>query len=253
VRTVWTIAKRELGATFATPIGWVCLCSLLVMTGLFFAWMLGLYAETTLQAAYSPWDDPINVNDYLVVPFFGNWAVILLFVCPALTMRQLAEERRSGSLELLLTSPVSATQIVLGKFLGVMGFIAVMMACTLHYPAFLCWLGSPDMGVIVASYLSTLVLAAAYVSVGLLASAMTRNQVVALLLSFALLLGLWLMGASDPSTGGVANLFSQISLLSHCEAMGKGVLQWSDLVYFAGFVSLFLFATQQRIETMRWD
>jgi ABC-2 type transport system permease protein len=253
MKPVLSIARRELGAIFATPVGWACLSSLLLMTGLFFAWMLGLYAETALQAATSPWDDPVNLNDHLIAPFFGSWAVILLFLCPAISMGLIAQDRKEGSLELLLTAPVSTTQIVLGKYLGALGFVKVMLLCTLHFPVLLWWLGEPDPGVLLSCYLSILLLSSAFLAVGLAASSMTQSQLVALSISFAILLGFWVLGATDAQASGwLATLVEHASLLDHMERLTRGALHTRDLAYFAGFTAFFLFVAHQRIEAMRW-
>ncbi len=253
MKPILSIARREIGAIFATPIGWTCLGALLLMTGFFFAWMLGLYAETALQAAASPWDDPINVNDHLVAPFFSSWAVILLFACPAISMRLIAGDRRDGSLELLMTSPISTTQIVIGKYFGAMGFVCVMLACTAHFPAMLCWLGEPDIGVLASCYLAILFMSAAFVAVGLAASSLTESQLVALLVSFAVLLGFWLIGAADPqASGALSKLLSHASLLDHMESLARGAIHLRDVVYFTTFSGFFLFVAHQRIEWMRW-
>ncbi len=253
MKAVFSIAKREIGAIFSTPIGWTCLAALLLMTGFFFAWMLGLYAETALQAAASPWDDPVNVNDHLVAPFFSSWAVILLFACPAISMRLIAGDRRDGSLELLMTSPISTVQIVAGKYLGAMGFVCIMLLSTLHFPAMFCWLGDPDPGVLASCYLAILFMSAAFVAVGLAASSLTESQLVALLMSFAVLLGFWLLGAADSQApGAFSSILAHASLLDHMESLARGAIHLRDVVYFLTFAGFFLFVAHQRIEWMRW-
>jgi ABC-2 type transport system permease protein len=248
------IARRELGGYFQTPVGWVVLTAFLVLNGFFFASMVGLYNYQSLELASSPWStQQMNVNDYLVAPYFANTGVILLFLCPAVTMRLLAEDRRSGALELLLTSPVSTLGIVVGKYLGAMGFVSIMLAGTLPCMAMVWWLGDPDAGAMFSGYLAVWLLSGAFVSVGLLASAFTRSQVIALVVGFALLLLFWVLTWADPSSGeGVTSVIASMSMLNHMENMSRGLLHLKDLVYYASFIGFFLFASWQRIESERW-
>ena len=189
MRVAWVIARREVGAYFSSPAGWVVLCTYLVLSGVFFVSSVSNYSYESSQLGYSPWtEQSLNVNDFLVIPWFGNMAVVLLFLCPAITMRLLAEDRRSGAIELLLTSPITTWQIVLGKFLGAVGFVAVLLAGTLPCTALLFWLGDPDPGVVAAGYVTEILLSGALLAAGLLASAFTRSQVTALVASFGLVL-----------------------------------------------------------------
>ena len=253
MRAIFAIAKRELFGYFATPLGWIALATVLLITGFFFGWAVDLYGEVSLQSASSPWGDPLDVDLYLVAPFFGNWAVILLFVAPAITMRLFAEDRNSGAFELLLTSPISPAQIVFGKYLGAMGFMVVMVTCTFHYPIMLLMRTTADPGVIISSYLAILTLSASFVAVGILASAHTKHQVLALLGSFAALLIFWIMGIGETAHGeGWGSFVAQASMLTHANTMARGIVQSTDIVYFITLIAFLLFATTQRISSERW-
>ncbi len=249
------IARRELGNYFATSLGWLALCSFVAITGFFFSLMVTDYAVQSTSQSFNPYmQDQFNLNDYLLPAFFGNWAVILLFLCPALSMRIFSEDYRSHSFELLLSSPVSSLEIVLGKYLGALGFLAVVFLGTAHYVAILFWLGNPDPGVVIASYATMFLLAASFVAVGMLASSLTKNQVVAFVGTFALLLMLWVLSwAESLSAGTIGTVLSSISMLSHLEQLTKGLLHLKDGVYFGTFIGFFLFATQQRVEALRWQ
>lgn len=255
MRNVLAIARREVGAYLSSPIGWVQIAGFLALTGFFFAALVSLYSVQSTEMAFNPYGGgDLNIDEYLVAPYFGNTAIILLFLCPAITMRLFAEDRKTGALELLLTSPVSTAQIVLGKFLGAMGFVTVLLLFTAHYPAVLFWLGDPDPGVVASSYLALLLLAAAFVSVGLLASSFTENQVVALVLSFGLLLMLWVLGWAETATSGMAKeVLGFASMIARMEDLTKGLVHTRDLVYFVSFIAFFLFATHQRVEAFRWS
>lgn len=254
MKGVLAIARRELSAYFATPLGWVCLGAWVLITGFFFGWSMDLYSAVSLQTASTPFGDPIDVDAYLVAPFFGNWAVVLIFLCPALTMRLFSEDRRSGAYALLAASPLTSSQIVLGKYLGALGFVVVALSCTLHYPVLLMRWANPDVGVLVTSYLAIFLLAASFLALGILASSMSGNPVVALLSSFAVLLVLWIMGIGEGALdAGWRDWVSDVSMLPHAQSMMRGLVNTSDLVYFFSVIAVLLFATQQRVEQERWQ
>jgi ABC-2 type transport system permease protein len=254
MNAIWAIARRETGAYFSNPIGWICLCAFVVISGFFFFAMLLAYSEASAQAAFSPYGDQMNVDEWIVQPLFGNLGVIALLMSPALTMRLFAEDRRQRVMELLLTSPISSTEIVLGKFLGAMGFGLVLCASTLHYAAILYWLGEPDTGVFVCNYVAFLLLLGTFFAVGLFASSLTENQIVALVVAFGFNLIVWVLGwvATGAGDGVVKSVVEGISMLNHVEQLGKGLLHVRDIVYFVTFIGFFLFATTQRVEALRW-
>lgn len=252
--SILAVARRELDAYFATPVGWLCLCGFILVTGFFFTLMVAGYAYQSTQMAMNPYQEGFNINEYLLPDFFGNTSVILLLLCPALSMRLFAEDRKTRAYELLLSSPLSSTEIVLGKFLGSLGFLAVMMASTLHYVAILYWLGSPDAGVLMSSYGALFLMSAAFMAVGMFTSSFTTNQVVALVLSFGAVLGLWVLAWMDSfADQSFVKVITYISMLSHQNDLSKGLLHLKDLVYFGSFIGFFLFATQQRVEAFRWQ
>lgn len=255
MRTILAISRRELDQYFATPLGWLILCGFVLITGFFFALLITDYSMQSGQAAFDPYmQGQVNLNDWLVAPFFSNTAIILLLLSPALSMRLFAEERRQRSLELLLSSPITSWQVVLGKYMGSLGFLVVLMAGTLHFPLILYWLGDPDPGILAANYLGTFLLAASFLSVGMLASSLTENQVVALVGSFGALLALWVLSWADTiAPSGWGDVLSGISMLSHQEQLTKGLLHLEDLAYYVGFIGFFLFAAWQRVESWRWQ
>ena len=255
MNAVLAIARRETSAYFASPVGWICLSGFVILTGFFFFVMLMMYGDYASQGMMNPgMADQINVNDLVVSPLFDNMAVIALLMSPALTMRLFAEDRKTRSLELLLTSPVSSLEIVLGKFLGAMGFAGVLTASTLHFPAILYWLGEPDTGIVVANYVSFVLLLATFFAVGMLASAMTDNQLVALVVAFGVNLLLWVVGwsVSSADPGLLKTVVEALSMVTHVETLGKGLIHIKDVVYFLSFIGFCLFATTQRVEALRW-
>jgi ABC-2 type transport system permease protein len=252
MRVIRAIAMRETRAYFATPVGWLCMMGFVMVTGVFFALITTEFATQATRQQFNPYGAAqVNLTDWLIQPFFANTAVILLMLCPALSMRLFAEDRRSGALELLLSSPISSTQIVAGKYLGAMGFVTAMLLTTLPMTGILYWLGNPDTGVIAAAYLATFLLAASFMSVGMLTSAATESQVVALVLSFGLLLLLWVLSWTQ-GMGDLGDAVAALSMLSHLEKLSKGLLHLKDAVYFISFIGFFVFATTQRVEAYRW-
>jgi ABC-2 type transport system permease protein len=254
MKVILTIARREHQAYFSTPMGWMCLCGFVALTGFFFAAMTGEFAVAATRTAMNPFqENTADLNSWLIQPFFANTAVVLLMLCPALSMRLFAEDRKHGSLELLLSSPISSAQIVLGKYLGAMSFLGVMLASTLPFTAILYWLGSPDNGVMFGCYLATFLMSASFIAVGMLTSSMTINQMVALVLGFGMLLGLWVLPWAAVIAGpGWGDALADISMLSHIDQLMKGLVHTKDIVYFVSFTGLFLFATTQRVEAYRW-
>ncbi len=248
--TVLTIAWRELRAIFTTSIGWLVLCGYLVVMGGFWTLLLSGYVLASSNLVYDPYAaNYLSTSRDLMVPFFGNAVVIWVMVAPALSMRVFSEEFKQRTMELLFTSPVSTAEIVLGKFLGVLGFICVLQAGTVYLPLTLFTWGSPDVGVIAGGALGLTLLAASLVSMGLLFSALTTNQIVALLMTFASSL---MLLVADWASQSPDDWFSQLSFMPHLTDLFQGAVRLSDLTYFACFIAFFLFATHQRMESFRW-
>ena len=248
---VLVIARREFQAIFHTAMGWLVVCGYLMITGLFWVAMVGNYVSQSNDLVHNPYGATyMTLTDYLVLPFFGNCTVIFIMIAPALSMRVFAEEYKQKTIELLFTSPISTAEIVLGKFVGLLAFVLVLLLATAHYPAMLFWVGNPEIGVWIGGYAALFCLAASLLSVGMLFSDMTSNQIVALVLTFATSLGLYVLSwvGSDPDS-----LLFQLSISSHLIDLMQGELRLSDMVYFIGFIGFFLVATHQRVESHRWQ
>jgi ABC-2 type transport system permease protein len=229
-----TIFKRELRSYFATPVAYVFIVIFLLLSGAFTFYLGGFYerGQADLQ------------------PFFNFHPWLYLFLVPAVSMRLWAEERKSGTIELLLTLPVTMWQAVVGKFLAAWAFIAIALALTFPIWLTVNYLGSPDNGVIVASYLGSLLMAGAFLAVGECLSAATRNQVVAFILTvvicFLLLLAgypLVLNAISAIAPQGVVDAIASLSFLTHFESIGKGVIDLRDIIYFVLTILVWLYAT----------
>ena len=232
---VFLIAYRELKSYFCSWMAYLVIGGFLAISGFIFFVII-----TGNHQASMRWS-------------FHNMAVTLLFVCPILTMRLLAEERRSGTLEVLLTSPVTDAQVVLGKFLGAVGLLVVLVAATIHFPLILAQYGSPDPGPLFTGYLGLLLVGASFMAVGVLASSLTESQVVAGFLSFGGLLVLWIIGwaASQPGSA-VGHVLEQLSLLNHFDDLAKGVIDSKDIVFYLSFMAVCLFGAVRALESRKW-
>jgi ABC-2 type transport system permease protein len=235
VRNIWAIAQRELRSYFVSPVAYVVSALFLLISGFLFSLILGISNEASMR------------------PLFGNFAVIFLFIVPALTMRLLAEEQRTGTMELMLTAPVRDYELVLGKFLGVFLLLLIMLAITLVYPGILLLAGNPDRGPILAGYLGVILQAAALLSIGLFASSLTQNQIIAALLAFVILLILWLADALGNFTQGrIGDLFRFLSITKHFDEFPRGVIDSKDIIYFLSVTAAALFFTVQSVTARRW-
>ena len=233
-RTV-AIARRELSSYFSSPLAYVITAAFLVIAGYFFSVNVIFSRQATVR------------------PLFQTMYTILLLLAPAMTMRLLAEEQKSGTIELLLTAPVREIEVVLGKFLAGLAFFAVMLVLTLYYP-FLLWMyGNPDTGGIIGGYLGALLFCGAIVSVGLLTSSLTQNQIVAAVLSFAILLLLWVVdGLSSVFGGRVGDALSYLALYPHFNDMTRGAIDTKDVLYYLSLTAVALFLAWRTLEARRW-
>jgi ABC-2 type transport system permease protein len=233
------IAKRELVAYFTSPVAYVVSAAFLVIMGLLFGYVLTA---------------PLQYREASLSPVLGSVPVILLLVAPALTMRLLAEEQRSGTIELLLTAPVRDWEVVIGKFLASLVLFLTMVALTLYYPLILMAFGKPDLGVLAASYIGVILLGASFLSLGLLASSLSQNQVVAAMISFGLILSLWLIGfLSGVITGPGADIVEYVSIVAHYGDFMKGIVASKDVIYYLSIIGGALFLATRSLETRRWS
>lgn len=232
---VVALTIKELRGYFVSPIAYVVTAGFLVLCGVFFAVILFFAREASLR--------------YL----FSNMNVLLLLIAPLLTMRLLSEEHKSGTIELLLTAPVRDYEVVIGKYLAAVLLLAVMLGLTFSYPLVLMAFGEPDWGPILSGYLGIALLGAAFLSIGLLTSSLTQNQIVAAVLSFAALLLLWISGALadffGPEIGGVVRY---LGVMEHFDDFTKGVVDLKNVIYYLSIMAASLFLTVRVLEARRW-
>jgi ABC-2 type transport system permease protein len=250
MRNVLTIVGKELRSYFVSPIAYVVLTGFLLLGGWFFFNLLSRF--NLLLTLYTQFQGPeaatrMNLNDYVISPLMHNLAIVLVILVPMITMRAYAEERKGGTYELLLTSPVRTGEIVLGKFLASFLFICLMIGLTAVYPAILWAFGNPELGVMASGYLGLLLLATVFVAVGLLTSSFTENQII------AAVSGLDIIGWPAETAGDVLGpLLRYLSVTEHFGEMVRGIIDTRALAYFASLIVLALFLTQRSVESLRW-
>ena len=251
MNNVIAIAQKELRSYFASPIGYVITGLFALLFGWFFYNYLRYFASVSEQMMMS--GGTPNVNQHMIAGLLQNAAVIILFIMPMITMRTYSEEKRSGTIELLLTSPVTDVQIILGKFLGAMGLYVGMLLVTLLYMALLFYFGNPEWKPIAAGYLGLLLMGGCFISVGLLSSSLTKNQIVAGVLTFAVFLMLWVLNwRAEQSGGWTGALLNHLSIVDHFDDFARGIIDTKHLVFYLSFISLGLYLTVRSVDTERW-
>jgi len=231
------LARKELAGYFFSPLAYIIVALFLLSSGIWF-----------FEKIFIPG------NEATLRPLFEAMAYIMVFVVPLLTMRLLSEEFRSGTVEILLTAPVTDTEVVIGKFLGVFGFYLAVLACTVVMLVLMVLFGSPDAGVAVMGYVGMVLLGAAFLAIGLFASSLTRYQLVAAVVAvailsvFAFLMQALVVNTSAPWSG----LASKLNVMSYFKDFSRGMFDTRGLVFFLSVTALFLFLSVKTLESRRW-
>ena len=195
----------------------------------------------------------MNLNEMVIEPALSNMSVVLLFIIPLITMRSFAEEKKNKSFALLLSSPVSLGEIVAGKFLACLGVVVTMILLTSYSVIFLMAMGAPEVGPIVSGYLGILLMSGCYVAMGLFASSLTDNQIVAAVIGFGFIFFMWIIGwAAQAADEGMGLILNYISLVSHMEPFLKGIIDSNHVVYYLSFMAFGLFLTHRVVDSRRW-
>ena len=251
VRNVLAIAGKELRSYFASPMGYILVGLFALLFGAFFRVYLWNFTQRSQQMMMG--GGAVNVNEWMIAGVLHNAAIIILFIMPMITMRTYAEEKRSGTMELLLTSPLTDVQIILGKFIGAMGLFASMLLVTAIDVAILFRLGNPEWKPVLTGYLGLLLLGGCFLSLGLLISSLTKNQIVAGGMTFGVFLLLWIVNwfadGVGPTTREVLNY---LSITAHLEDFVRGILDTKHIVYYLSFITFGLFLTAKSVDSERW-
>ncbi len=257
MKNALAIAGREIRSYFVSPIAYVVLTGFLLLGGWFFfnllarfSYMLQIYGGMQRGGEEL---ERLNLNDLVISPLLHNLSVVLVILIPVITMRSFAEEKRLGTFELLLTSPLRIGEIVAGKFLGAVVFVALMLGLTGVYPVLLVIYGNPEIGIILSGYLGLFLIAMCFLSIGLLTSSVTENQIIAAVSCLVALLLLYVINwPADTSTPTLGAVLHYLSVTEHFGEFVKGVIDSRAIVYFLSIIAVALFLTHRAVESLRW-
>jgi ABC-2 type transport system permease protein len=246
---IWVIARREVGAMFLSPMAWIILAVIQTILGYMFLANLDnffLLQPQLLQLANTP-----GVTDIVITPLMQVAAIILLMVMPLMTMRSIAEEKRNRTLSLLISAPIGMSEIVLGKYLGLLLFIVILVSMLMLMPLSLYLGTSPDGGKLLSIYLGMLLLLASFAAIGLYLSSLTENQTIAAISTFGVLLMLWIIDWIGSSVSNGQSLLAYLSILKHHQAMLEGVFKSGDIAYYLLLIIGFLVLTIRQLDRER--
>jgi len=240
MKNIAAVCAKELYTYFVSPIAYFVCFVFTAISGFLFSIVLITASRNGATGAV------------VMETIFGNLAIILLFFTPVLTMKLFAEERKTGTIELLLTSPITDGEVVLGKFLASWTLLFIMLALTLLFPFLAQRFGPLDSGVLLSGYLGVILIGSSFLALGLLMSSMCKNQLIAALTSFGILITLWVIGSLSARYGALGKFLSYLSLLEHYYDFTRGVILLKDVIYYVSFIGVCLFATFKSIESSKW-
>lgn len=248
--TALTIAARELRSLFLSPLAWVLLAVTLGILAFMFSTQVDHFLQ--IQSRLTTMPGAPGVTEVIVVPLFANAAFVLLLIMPLVTMRLVSDELRNGTLSLLFSAPVSMTQIVLGKYLGILGFIAILLLLIMLMPLSLLLAGTLDIGIVSSGLLGLFLLVASFAAVGLFMSTLTSHSVVAAVGTFGILLLLWIIDwSSNVAGGGGSEMLAYLSILRHFEPLLRGAVSSTDVIYYLLVIATFLVLSIRRLDSFR--
>ncbi|MDH5601530.1 MAG: ABC transporter permease subunit [Gammaproteobacteria bacterium] len=244
---IFTLARRELRSLFLSPLAWAILA--IVQFIMAYLFLSQLQEFILLQPRLATIENAPGVTELVIAPLYGSAAFIMMLVTPLLTMRLISEERRNQSLALLLSAPVSMTEIIIGKYLGMLGFAAIMIVMMTLMPLSLYFAGSLDGGLLITIVIGITLLLAAFISLGLYMSSLTAQPTIAAMSTFGMLLMLWIIDwAGGKADAAASGLLEYLSILRHFEAFSKGVFNSTDVLYYLLFITFFLILSIRRLD-----
>jgi ABC-2 type transport system permease protein len=252
---LYAIYRKELSHYFVSPVAYIVVAVFLLLAGFFFYLYVGGAMQQSIEMAMQGMPSDMDLPAEVMRAFFGLLSTLVLFLAPMLTMGVYAEERKRGTMELLMTSPVTETQIVLGKYLASLTLFVAMLLPTAAYVAYMCFHSDPrpPWSLMLAGYLGVLLLGGSLLAIGSFISSLTESQLIAFALSFGASLGLWVI---DFAVRGADSTFGQIlqylSVIRHYDDFTRGIIDTSALVYYVSLPVLFIFLTVRSIDSMRW-
>ncbi len=260
LKNIFAVSKKEFKTYFSTPVAYVIFGVFVIICSYFFVRLVEFFQRQSVQ--YMQFRAPhmlekMNLNDMVLRPLFLNIDIFFLLMLPIITMRLIAEEKKSKTYELLMTTPISIWDIVIGKYLAAITVVFFMLLLTLPYPLLLHFLATPGSGIewspVLVSYLGIFLLGSSFVALGIFSSSVTENQVVAAILGFGLLLMFWVIGwAATEADTVTGQILKYVSILDHLDGFTKGVIKIKDVVFYLSFIFFFLFITHRWLESQRW-
>ncbi len=256
MRNILAIVERELRAYFNSPIAYVVLTIFVLLSGVFFRTILAQVLQMGLMASMQAQQlgpRPMDMPGMISRGFLSTMSVIMLFIMPMLTMGSFSEEKKRGTIELLLTAPLTDLQVVLGKFFAAGAFFVILLATTWIPMAVLYIYGSPASGPILTAYLGLLLYGLAIIAIGLFISTLTENQIVAAVISFGAIMVLWLVDVvANNAESTSKEILTYLSILSHLDDFMKGVLATSHIIFYLSLMLVGLFLTYRSVDSLRW-
>jgi ABC-2 type transport system permease protein len=246
---ILTIAKREISTLFLSPLAWIILAVVQVLLGYMFLAQIDNFF--LLQPQLLQLENVPGVTDIVIAPLFSLAAIILLMIMPLITMRSIAEEKRNKTLTLLISSPISMTEIVLGKFLGLFFFVFILVSLLMLMPLSLFIGTAIDVGKLLSIYISMLLLLSSFAAIGLYLSSLTENQTIAAVGTFGALLMLWLIDWIGEALPNNQSVVSYLSPLQHHQSMLEGLFDTTDVAYYLIFITVFLVLTIRQLDRER--
>jgi len=253
MRNVFTICGREVRAYFTSPIAYLLMGLFGLITGFMFYSATVYFINAGTQQQMSGQGGPMSINDYVIAPLMGNASVVGLFLIPLISMRLFAEEKRTGTIELLMTSPIGDWEIILGKWLGAMTmYLCILGVSAVNVALLFAW-GRPDWRPILTGYLGLILQGGTVLAIGTFISTLTKNQIIAGAATFSICLLLWILSwVSSYNEAPWAAAVAYCSILTHFEPFSKGIIDTKDLVFYISAIFLGLFLTSRSLDSLRW-
>jgi ABC-2 type transport system permease protein len=254
MRNILTIYRKELHTYFNSPIAYLVMALFGLLAGYFFYVYVAIFVDRSAQSQMMGGRGfPMDVNEWVIRQLLSNLSVIGLFMIPMLTMRLFAEEKRSGTIELLATSPVRDSEIIFGKWLAALTLYAAVLAISGLSVATLFLYGKPDVAPILTGYLGLLLQGGSLLAIGTFISTLTKNQIIAAFATFAVSLLLWVLDwVSAYETAAWAKVVGYMSVITHFESFAKGVVDMKDIIFYVSLIFFGLFLTARSMESLRW-
>jgi ABC-2 type transport system permease protein len=253
IRNITTICGKELRSYFSSPIAYLLMALFGLIFGFFFYSATAYFVMASMRAQMGEQSQPMSVNEYVIAPLLGNAGVVGLFLIPLISMRLFAEEKRSGTIELLMTSPLNDWEIVLGKWLGAMTmYLCVLAVAAINVGMLFIW-GHPDWRPILTGFLGLILQGGTILAIGTFISTTTKNQIIAGAATFSVCLLLWVLSwVSSYNTAPWAAAIAYCSILTHFEPFSRGIIDTKDVIFYLSAIFLGLFMTARSLDSLRW-